>query len=267
MFTRLTNDSYGSLAALPLKTFPLIAAVLEGRQSGAVFSDAAETIFIVSKSGFSFLWSPDSALDVEAFTTFLVGSHAVPQYLHIYDPPPTLVAYLRQKPEQFGMKLRTRIQLQYRKEQISPAEFRPLSTAEFQEITSENLRDLDALDLDIGDRFWDSESHFLKDGYGLYLQAETVAPVAVCYAAGIGNGLAEVDIHTSPDHQKNGFAKYAAALFIQQGLRRGIRTNWDCFEDNVGSLKTALALQFTAVKNYPLLSIYLKEKENEISAT
>lgn len=151
--------------------------------------------------------------------------------------------------------------MQYRKEEIRPEEFRPGLDAEAVEISDDNMASLAPLGLDIESKFWDSRAHFIEKGYGLFLKAEAGNPLAVCYTAAVGNGLAEVDILTAPDHQKKGLAKYATALFIRQGLQKGIRTNWDCFEDNAGSLHTALALKFTAVKNYPLLSLFLKEKE------
>jgi len=235
MLNELGEDRYDSLREKTLKTFPLMAAVLEKNQSGAVFASGEadpRTVFIISRSGFSFLYTADPELDYGAFCRFLVETPAIPQYLHIYDAPSGLSDYVRVRPEEFGIKLRTRIQLQYRKEEISPEAFRPAMEADAFEIGDDNMASIGPLGLDIESKFWDSKAHFI-----------------------------EIDILTAPDHQKKGLAKYATALFIRQGLQKGIRTNWDCFEDNAGSLHTALALKFTAVKNYPLLSLFLKEKE------
>ena len=196
---------------------------------------------------------------MRAFTRFLAEEPAIPQYIHIYDAAPGLVDYVTARPDEFGCKVRKRVQLQYQKAHIAPQAFYAAIDVEATEINEGNIASLAPLGLDLEHRFWDSKEHFINQGYGIFLTAEAV-PVAVCYAAAVGNRLAEVDILTDPAHQKKGLAKYAAALFVEQSLKRGIETNWDCFEDNPGSLRTANALGFTAVKSYQLLSLYLKHR-------
>ncbi len=79
------------------------------------------------------------------------------------------------------------------------------------------------------------------------------------------NGVAEIDVATLPDFRMKGFAKLVVGRFVDYCLDNGITANWDCFEDNLGSLKTAEHLGFKFIRSYNFLSIFNKTRNHEAS--
>jgi RimJ/RimL family protein N-acetyltransferase len=79
----------------------------------------------------------------------------------------------------------------------------------------------------------------------------------------VANNLAEVDIVTLPNYRGMGLAKAATEAFIEQSIQQNIKANWDCFEENVASLKTAQSLGFEPIQTYWFLSIYNKNRDHE----
>ena len=131
-----------------------------------------------------------------------------------------------------------------------------------KDIEKNDMRYLKIFDLDLYNRYWRSEDDFLEYSYGTIINYKST-PVCICYASCIVNNIAEIDIATLPDWQGKGLAKIVAETFIEKSIMKGIKPNWDCFEDNIPSIKTALSLGFTKLKEYWFLSIYIKTRDNE----
>ena len=126
-------------------------------------------------------------------------------------------------------------------------------------ITGANFDFISALDLGITSRFWDSKADFVNHSNGVVIFNSSGEPVCICYAAAIANGMAEIDILTKEDHRNRGLAKFAVAGFVNNCINKNIIPNWDCFEENEASLKTARRLFFEEVKRYRFLSLYKKK--------
>jgi GNAT superfamily N-acetyltransferase len=256
--TELHTEAFPSANDQPsLFEFPLISAVLEKKQQGKVFADRQvqpENMFVLHKAGFAYFYSNEQS-DYSEWLNFLLQEINIPPYFHIYDPPLTLQNEACNN-SRFGHKLRRRIQLQYIGKRIDPSIFKPAIKVHVDTVNPSNFHELEAFDLNISHKFWNSKEDFLEQGYGILLRDEQQLPAALCYSACVSNGLAEVDIVTLPDYQNKGLAKYAAALFVAAGLERGITTNWDCFENNSSSLRTAQKIGFTTSKEYSFVSLY-----------
>lgn len=267
MLFRLSEDQYHLLSSVEqLKSFPIIAAVLERSQSGSIFVDSIsqpELIFIISKSAFGYLFTPPHKTDYADIVHFFVHELAIPNYFHLYDAPVRLNQYLSSQQESTGYKVRKRKQMRYMSEKIDPEVFKPGLPLTPHEIKITDLDSLSRLGLDLEHKFWNSGEHFISNGFGIYLEAsEGSKPISICYAACVANGFAEVDILTDPEFLNNGLGKYSSALFVQLCLTRRITPNWDCFEDNKASFQTAKKLGFAEVKDYMLTSIFLKSRSN-----
>ena len=121
-----------------------------------------------------------------------------------------------------------------------------------------SINDVCFFNLGITEKFWNSKKDFLDNGFGFIVLNNLNKPVSICYAACIANNEAEIDVATLNDFQQKGLAKVAVSAFVEHCVNNKIGANWDCFEDNTGSLRTALSLNFKKITDYSLLSIYEK---------
>ena len=263
MLHPLQKDHFAVLQRFnELRNFPLIHAVCLQQQSGFIFVDQQvepTVVFVTNKAGFSYLYVKDGiAIDHNALLDFLAASKDVCQYIHIYEPPAITDLLSAMQAEQYGYKLRDRMQLKFRQASVSiPVANIPVTN---EEISKENIHEIRAMGFDAINLFWGSEEHFLSGGYGILLKNEAGKPICICYSACVADKVAEVDIYTVPEYQNKGLAKYATALFVDRGISKGIIPNWDCFEDNVPSLKTAMNIGFEVTRKYKYLSVYFKLK-------
>ncbi|MEH7458283.1 GNAT family N-acetyltransferase [Bacillus sp. JJ1127] len=107
--------------------------------------------------------------------------------------------------------------------------------------------------------YWGSKETFLNDGFGFCIvQGQKV--VAECVSIFSGNGFAEIDIATHPDHQGKGLARLVATYFIDHCIQHHITPCWDCNIDNIPSQKLARKLGFDYPEEYVL---YVRKKMGE----
>ena len=219
--------------------FPLINAVLQKKQEGYVYNIGVPS-FIIHKSGFSYLKLSDEN-DLNSIIDFFANEQSLPMYFHIYNPPNNLIERIKND-NRFGNKLRKRIQLRYKEDKLKTS-YKDFLGKKFQifDISRNNFESLRLFNLKLNSQFWKSESDFLKNGFGKVVIYDNL-PVSVCYTSCIVDNIAEIDIATLPARQGKGFAKIVTEAFIEISIDKGIEPNWDCFEENIPSLKTASVL-------------------------
>ncbi|MCU0473978.1 MAG: GNAT family N-acetyltransferase [Bacteroidales bacterium] len=241
--------------------FPLINAVLQGFQKGKVFADNIEDpkiIFFLTNSGFSQYFLLKNAHLKKSFINFIYESVDIPFYFHIYDPHESLSEMLEEKG--LGIKQRERQQLQYLSK--NPIELNVLPEGfKLYDCSQLDFNELEVFKLDLGNRYWSSPSDFTTNGYGKCIVNQAGDPVSVCYSACIADGVSEVDIATLPGYQGKGLGKIVTQAFINESIMRGLVVNWDCFTENMASLRTAESSGFCPVKTYRLLSVFNKRKK------
>lgn len=241
--------------------FPLINAVLEDKQEGLVFTldeSIPGNFYVLHKAAFSYLFMNQNSYDLNKLLHFFVTDKNLPAYFHIYDASTALKQVCEKKDEWFNCKDRTRIQLKYIQKSITV----PLLPGGFQckRIDADNIGDMNIFSLDIGKKFWNTQEDFLRNGFGFFIAKKTGQPVSICYTACVSENTAEIDVATIPEFRQKGLAKIVVAEFVNYCISNNIIANWDCFEENVSSLKTAFSLGFTTMLTYPFLSIFNKTK-------
>jgi GNAT superfamily N-acetyltransferase len=98
---------------------------------------------------------------------------------------------------------------------------------------------------------WASLDDFVRDGAGACLMdGEQLA--SACFSLFLGRGMAEVNVFTAEEYRRRGFAILTTAGFIDACLKRGLRPNWECFWDNLPSLRLAENLGFKAKSDIPV---------------
>ncbi len=68
--------------------------------------------------------------------------------------------------------------------------------------------------------------------------------MAICYADAIGGGKAEIDVVTDPAFRRQGLGRQAVAGFMTTCAAVGLEPVWDCFTNNIPSVRTAQSLGF-----------------------
>ncbi len=239
--------------------FPLINTVIENNQEGHVFQ-IGNSSFIIHKSGFSYFEIREDFAAEEALN-FLASEDKLPQYFHIYNPAVSLVNRI-ESDERFGIKYRKRIQLRYEGNRIE-RKYRDKLTGSYQTqiITDINFDALEVFGLQLGNQFWKSKDDFIRIGYGTIIVNENNEPVSICYSSCVAAGIAEIDVATLSDYQGNGLAKAVTESFVSESISKNIKANWDCFESNIPSLRTAISIGFSKLKEYWFLSVYIKGKD------
>jgi RimJ/RimL family protein N-acetyltransferase len=248
----------------PKCEFPLINAVTLGSQNGIIFENARhpDSIFVIHKAAFSgFVGNVE--IDASDFFHFLINSIHIPDYFHIYDPPPHLVSSITSQDSGVKFKLRKRIQLRHDKKNRSLGNAHSaFSNEEVTRITMENFHSLEVFNLNMESKFWSSGRDFLLNGFGFVSMGAINDPHAICYSACVADNLAEIDVATLPDFQRKGLAISVVEKFVGYCLENGIQANWDCFAENIGSLKTAIRAGFEERKTYSFLTIIKPKKES-----
>jgi GNAT acetyltransferase len=244
--------------------FPLINAVLLNSQQGDVyeFINCNNAYYIFHKAGFSYLNSK-SDIDYLEFVNFLMVSEKMPPYFHIYDAPSQIISLLEEKKDRISIRVRKRFQLKFKGKTIK--DYRNSLPANFRicRIDEKIFDMLSIFKLQLENRLWNNKEDFLKNGFGFCILNEVNSPVALCYSACVADNTAEIDVMTLVEYQKKGLAKIVVNEFVNYCVDNNLIANWDCFEENESSVRTAHSIGFENIFAYNLLSIFNKEKQNE----
>ncbi|MCR6688370.1 GNAT family N-acetyltransferase [Cellulomonas sp.] len=102
--------------------------------------------------------------------------------------------------------------------------------------------------------FWPDAPAFLEHGGGWVVTSrETVG--AIAFTSYRTADEVEIGIETAAAWRRRGLAAAAAAAMIEDLLARGLTPVWSCREDNVASLRLAIALGFRPTLRVPYLRI------------
>ncbi len=91
--------------------FPLMNAVISGKQEGKIFA-AENTYFIIHKAGFSLLKAGKSFANFKALIECWTYEKNIPKYFHVYNAPPDLINECKAS-ELVNTSVRTRIKLKF----------------------------------------------------------------------------------------------------------------------------------------------------------
>jgi RimJ/RimL family protein N-acetyltransferase len=243
-----------------LNEFILPRCVLDGMQGGDVVSGThgpRKWALVINRVGFT---QVVGAIDPEELAEGLLEPNGplAGRYLLWYDAPGTIVKILQQKRLK-GFQERPRIRYapwSGQRTLLSAMVGNMHPDLRVTPLTAELLPACDPFELKLSTRFWNSVQDLLQHAGGMVVLEEE-QPVAICYAAGVADGQAELDVMTVPDHRGKGAGKLACAAFILGMEERGVRVVWDAFTTNIASVRTAQALGFKEGKHYSLTSFQI----------
>lgn len=238
---------------------PLMLAVVEGSQPGRVFVDRAanpRSAMVCNRFGFmTFLGESHNKPFNDSIEELLFLPASLEQGYMLWCAPPEAwrERLMARCNEENGARWRTRIRFRFDGRRFNGGSPKALNGVRIERIDFSALRAAADLGLDIGGRFWESESDFLRHRLGV-VATKNEKVVAVCYAACEAGGLAEVDIATDEAHRGSGLATAVGREFVQLCLGQGVEPTWDCFDYNEASMRLAVSLGFEEERHYDFFS-------------
>lgn len=239
--------------------FPLIGAVLLDLQNGVVFGDRAiapRRVYVEHAFGFAQVFGADDVGFDESLRQYLlVDRPFAPAKVRLYTPAEP--EFLR-GPE-FDRERSERQRFVLGKERVASPQRQDLLAGEGIEIREILAADVAKADEQFGvvRRFWRSVDDFITSSLATVAWLDG-QPAAICYAAAVADGLAEIDVLTRPEYRDCGLGKRVVLAFGDSCSARGLRPVWDCFTNNAGSMALARSCGF--VPSRPAYSFYTLSK-------
>lgn len=251
-------DAAGTRAALAAYEaagafFPLIGAVLEGTQQGVAYGDdpvRPRQVYVEHAFGFAQVFGASEPAFTSALHRYLLveRAFAAPK-VRLYTPQ--LPAFLA-GPEHAGLRSE--------RQRFTPGADQPPAVREregalvAQPVDAASFEAMEAA-FGVALRFWRSAADFIAQSRAVAVLADG-RPAAICYAAAVSRGRAEIDVMTLPAFRQQGAARFAVLQFAARCRPEGIAPLWDCFTNNTGSVQLASSTGFVpAAPPYPFFTI------------
>lgn len=245
--TRAALERYRAWPAF----FPLIGAVLAGDQDGQAWGDRPaepRQVYVEHAFGFAQVFGAEAPGFEEALRRYLlVDRRFAASKVRLYTPAlPSFLAGAE------GAPLRSERQ-RFALARPAPAAARE-GALDAVWVDAGNAAELEP-PFDVARRFWRSAADFAAGALAVVARVDG-QPAAMCYAAAVCDGRAEIDVLTLPAHRQRGAGRFAVAHFAERCRAQGIAPLWDCFTNNEGSMQLCRSAGFTAAgPAYPFFTI------------
>ncbi|WP_332742565.1 GNAT family N-acetyltransferase [Hydrogenophaga sp.] len=257
---RLSPAQYAAACELYLghgAYFPLIAAVLNNAQDGAIYADCVEQpaqVYVEHAFGFAQVFGRTVPAFEQALQRYLlVDKQFLSAKVRLYTP--CIPAFLQRSECHELRSWRQHFQLD------------PSGTASTGAAVGTPARDAslvaaDASHVDLIEqafgvvgRFWRTREDFANHSNAVLALVEGQA-AALCYAAAVAGDRAEIDVLTLPAYRHLGLAKAAVRMFNQRCLAQNVMPLWDCFTNNTASMGLCQSVGFLPLgEPYPFFTI------------
>jgi GNAT superfamily N-acetyltransferase len=257
---RLSPAQYPAAHALYLDHgayFPLIAAVLCGAQDGVIYADREEEpnqVYVEHAFGFAQIFGKPLPAFERALQRYLLVDRAFTcAKVRLYTPH--YPGFLQVSENDVLRSLRQHFRLGTARagtDDHAPEEPEKGLTLVRADASHVNLID-DAFGV-VG-RFWRTPDDFAHHSNAVVAMVEGQA-AALCYAAAVADGRAEIDVLTLPAYRHLGLAKAVVRLFNQRCLELNVLPQWDCFTNNTASMALCRSAGFVPLDEpYPFFTI------------
>jgi len=220
--------------------YPLVSTVLNQEQDGVVFANhrhRPDSFFVEHKFGYSQIYG---AID----TSFYKGLR---KYLFIDKAfhPQKIRSYAPDHSDFFHGYAEISERCQFHLIDDSKLVLKPYhGDIMVEDVTDQNAEDVDQVfKMDLFNRFWGSKEDFLTHGIAKVLKYKG-KPASICYASAVADDVVEIDVATLPEYRRHNFGRFVCSAFIRACLDSKIIPNWDCFTNNIGSMRLAESLGF-----------------------
>lgn len=234
--------------------FPLIGAVLSDSQDGVVYADSSispRQVYVEHAFGFAQVFGAStptfeaslrhyllidrafSSAKVRLYTPFFPSFLDIPEY-----------DQLRSWRQHFRL---SDVDL------LMEFDEKPPDTS----LVNVDIECVGAVEASFGvvSRFWRTPKDFV-DKSNAILALVSGTPAALCYAAAVEDGLAEIDVLTLPHWRNRGLAAATVRVFNKRCLSQDVLPLWDCFTNNAASMALCRSAGFSPLgAAYPFFTI------------
>lgn len=257
---KLAPDQYPAAHALYIRNeayFPLIAAVLTGEQDGVVHADRQENttqVFVEHAFGFAQVFgTPVPTFERDLQRYLLVDKAFSCSKVRLYTPH--WPGFLQVSECEGLYSWRQHFQLDITRTGTAGHATEGLKKG--LELVHADASHVDLIEDAFGvvGRFWRTPNDFVHHSNAVVALVAGQA-AAICYAAAIAGGRAEIDVLTLPAYRHLGLAKAVVSVFNRQCLAQNVLPLWDCFTNNTASLALCRSAGFIPLGDaYPFFTI------------
>ena len=235
--------------------FPLIADVLLDEQDGVVYGDcllSPQRVYVEHAFGFAQVFgNSDAAFDSALRHYLIVEKSFTTLKVRLYTPSEP--DFLRSSNFDSHRSERQRFVLDGIAEVITDESPKKRNKAtRLKPIDKDQLMAVES-QFDIVRRFWRNGEDFVAKAHAV-VAWQDAEPAAICYAAAIAEGLAEIDVLTAPAYRRIGLGRQVVLAFNKNCIEQGLQPVWDCFTNNAGSMALCQTSGFKTVR--PAYSFY-----------
>jgi GNAT superfamily N-acetyltransferase len=237
--------------------FPLIAAVLLDEQDGVVHADRSDhptQVYVEHAFGFAQVFgTPVPAFEQALQRHLLVDKAFSCTKVRLYTPQ--CPEFLRTSECDGLRSWRQHFQLDMTRAGIGAGASEKLAKGLALVPVDAGHVDLIESAFGVVGRFWRTPGDFVRKSNAV-LALMDGQPGALCYAAAVAGGKAEIDVMTLPAYQHLGLAKAVVRVFNQRYLARNVCPLWDCFTNNSASMALGKSAGFVPLgAAYPFFTI------------
>jgi RimJ/RimL family protein N-acetyltransferase len=243
--------------------FPIIASVLNGDQDGVVFVDQARNpmqVYVEHSFGFAQTFGKPVPVFEKSLECYLLIDRpfsAARVMLYTPNKPSFLLAnkheVLRSWRQHFQLDTTPSEKVDYESKE-SPVKHSLVN------VDSSHLAMIEE-EFGVVNRFWKKPEDFFRFSNGVLALVEGRA-VALCYAAAVSGGRAEIDVMTLADYRNLGLANAVVRAFNRRCLEQNVVPLWDCFVNNTASMALRKSAGFKPLgEPYPVFT-FRREQES-----
>jgi RimJ/RimL family protein N-acetyltransferase len=233
--------------------FPLIGAVIEGTQAGNVYVDRAEDptqVYVEHAFGFAQVFGDSVPAFERALQRYWLVDKAFPcAKVRLYAPEGP--AFLENGHDE-RRAWRQRFKWNGRIEPFDDA-----GSAADVTIVKADAGHMQSIEraFQVFGRFWRTSDDFARRAMAVLALVDG-KPSALCYAAAVADGKAEIDVMTLPTHRQLGLGRSVVRAFNRRCAEQSVLPLWDCFTNNASSMALARSAGFVPLgESYPFYTI------------
>ncbi|EHP40424.1 gcn5-related N-acetyltransferase [Cupriavidus basilensis OR16] len=237
--------------------FPLIGSVLNDEQDGVVYADhavAPRQVYVEHAFGFAQIFgTPTPEFENALRQYLLVDKQFAAAKVRLYTP--YLPAFLRSGDSDALRSYRQRFVFDSERGSLQSLHGQVLNTeTRAGYVDQSNVAEIERR-FGVVSRFWRSPDDFIAKAHAAVALVKGEM-AAICYAAAVADGRAEIDVLTLPEYRHLGLGKFVVMLFNQNCRDAGLQPLWDCFANNSGSMALCRSIGFVpAMAAYPFFTI------------
>ena len=238
--------------------FPLIGSVLEQKQEGDVFFDQKSgAVLVIHKSRFAqILFCNNTIEEFQFIYNTIINENDYCGHpfdkIRFYNASDGLIEFFTHEQNYFSHQVGERVRF-YPKNIYQIVKLKEVIDAKKEVLSSLNKDH----DLNVSNRFWKSEIDFLENSLSKCIIEKNVV-LSICYSAATSNNKAEIDVSTHINHRNKGLALKVCLSFVKLCNEKNIIPVWDCYANNIGSMKTARSINFQEFRRYNFLILSKK---------